>query len=136
MGSQPSRILVYGLLNPVNDELFYVGQTRKRREFRLLEHIEHAVGGSELPVRCYIRDLIGKGRIPSIFVLERVKDPTLTDGIERRWIRHFATNSHDSLPIKVTPQTPRSVEVCIRSVSLTNVRDMPRKRAESKMADR
>ncbi|MCC5847265.1 MAG: hypothetical protein JJU29_04150 [Verrucomicrobia bacterium] len=34
---QPSRILIYGLLNPLNAELFYVGQTRKRREFWLLE---------------------------------------------------------------------------------------------------
>jgi hypothetical protein len=76
------RILVYGLLNPISDQLFYVGQTKKRREFRLLEHIEKAVGGSTLPVHAYIRDLLGKGRIPTIFVLEKVEDLTNANKVD------------------------------------------------------
>lgn len=123
--NQPSRILVYGLLNPITEELFYVGQTRKRREFRLLEHIEKAVGDSSLPVHNYIRDMIAQGRIPEIFVLERVGDPARADESEVRWIGHFGAYS-ESLPLSVTPKTPKSIEVTIRSVRLMNIRHMPK----------
>ena len=124
--NQPSRILVYGLLNPITDELFYVGQTRKRREFRLLEHIERAVGDSSLPVHNYIRDLITQGRIPAIFVLERVGDPSRADESEVRWIGHFGGSDSGCLPLSITPKTPKSIEVTIRSVRLMNIRHMPK----------
>ena len=123
--NQPSRILVYGLLNPISKELFYVGQTRKRREFRLLEHIETAVGGSPLPVHVYIRDLMAQGRIPSIFVLERIGDVARADEVEIRWIRRFGGTDADVFPMLIEPQTPKSTEVLIRSVHLTNVQHMP-----------
>jgi len=125
MKNQPSRILVYGLLNPIREELFYVGQTRKRREFRLLEHIEKAVGGSSLPVHAYIRDVIHSGRIPSIFVLERVGDPSLANEAEIRLIKNFGDADYKSLPLHVKPQTPKSTDVTIRSVKLTNIQHMP-----------
>lgn len=123
--NQPSRILVYGLLNPISDELFYVGQTRKRREFRLLEHIEKAVGGSTLPVHSSIREVMAKGRIPSIFVLDRVGDPARADEIEIRWIRRFGSTDCEKFPMVVAPKTPKSTEVLIRSARLTNIQHMP-----------
>lgn len=123
--NQPSRILVYGLLNPITEELFYVGQTRKRREFRLLEHIERAVGDSALPVHNYVRDMMAQGRIPEVFVLERVGDPARADEAEVRWIGYFGAYS-ESLPLSVTPKTPKSIAVTIRSVRLMNIRHMPK----------
>jgi hypothetical protein len=122
---QPSRILIYGLLNPANLELFYVGQTRKRREFRLLEHIEDAVGGSTLPVHGYIRRLMECGRIPKIFVLERVSQATSADEIEIRWIQHFSGEAAGSLPLTIFPQTPKSKETKVLSINLQNVRNVP-----------
>ena len=122
---QPSRILIYGLLNPATAELFYIGQTRKRREFRLLEHIDDAVGGSPLPVHKYIRDLMGSGRIPKIFVIERVADVKRADEMEIRWIRHFCLLSESSLPLTISPQTPKSNETTILSVDIQNVKDVP-----------
>ena len=123
--SQPSRILIYGLLDPGNDELFYVGQTRKRREFRLLEHIEDAVAGSDLPVHDYVRDVMASGRIPAIFVIEKVGDPNRADELEIRWIEHFASRPEDSLPIRILPQTSKSTEVSVATIDLKNVRHMP-----------
>jgi len=113
------------LLNPAISELFYIGQTRKRREFRLLEHIEKAVGGSTLPVHQYIRQLIDSGRIPKIFVLERVAEVTRADEIEIHWIRHFSLASVKSLPLTVSPQTPKSQDTEILSVNIQNVQHVP-----------
>jgi len=118
--AQPSRILIYGLLNPITEELFYIGQTRKRREFRLLEHIEKAVGRSHLPVHEYIRQLMSQGRIPSIFVIEKV-DPELADESEIYWIQHFGSTDDGSFPMKIAPKTSKSVTIVIRSVRLSNV---------------
>jgi len=123
---QPSRILIYGLLNPLKAELFYVGQTRKRREFRLLEHIEDAVAGSKLPVHAAVRAIMAQGRIPQIFVIEKVTDASLADEREIAWIQFFAKLPSDRLPYLVKPQTPKSSEVTLLSVSLRNVRDCPK----------
>ncbi|MCC5844562.1 MAG: hypothetical protein JJU05_09950 [Verrucomicrobia bacterium] len=123
---QPSRILIYGLLNPLKAELFYVGQTRKRREFRLLEHIEDAVAGSKLPVHAAVREILAEGRIPQIFVIEKVTNASLADSREIAWIQFFAKLPPDRLPYIVNPQTPKSSEVILQSVSLRNVRDCPK----------
>jgi len=122
----PSRILIYGLLNPLAAELFYVGQTRKRREFRLLEHIEDAVGGSKLPVHAAIREIMARGRIPQVFVIEKVTDASQADAREIAWIQFFALIPDEQLPYRVKPQTPKSAEVILQSVSLRNVRDCPK----------
>ena len=123
--SEPSRILIYGLLDPLHEELFYIGQTRKRREFRLLEHIECAVQGRPAPVHQFIRRLMDEGRIPSIFVLERVGATSAADAIERGWIAYYASPKNFQCPHIVQPQTRKSHPVQISSVSLTNVRDNP-----------
>ena len=123
--TQPSRILIYGLLNPINNELFYIGQTRKRREFRLLEHIAASVEGGSAPVYNYIRDLMENGRIPEIFVLEKVIHIDHVDFAEMRWIKHYATISPSAFPVTISPQTLKSKEVVLRSVALTNVTHNP-----------
>ena len=123
--AQPGRILIYGLLDPAEAELFYVGQTRKRREFRLLEHIEAAVSGSALPVHEYIRTLVAKGRIPSIMVLERVVDASIASQVEVKWIQHLANCPQNEFPIVIPPQTRLSEETVIRCARLQNVTHNP-----------
>lgn len=49
------RYLIYGLLDPYELCLRYVGKTHKRREIRLKEHIEDALSGSTSPVHQWIR---------------------------------------------------------------------------------
>lgn len=51
------RVLVYGLLDPRDATLRYVGKTHKRREVRLAEHLERAAEGSALPVHRWVREL-------------------------------------------------------------------------------
>ena len=126
MSPDPGRILVYGLINPNSGILFYIGQTRKRREFRLLEHLESAVAGSELPVYQYVRKVIQDGFIPKIFVIESVKDVAVANLIEKKWIQFYAQMKEDFFPVKILPQTPKSIEVYIHGVELMNIIYKPR----------
>lgn len=119
----PNRFLIYGLLNPITNELFYIGQTRKRREFRLLEHIERSVSGRELPVYDYIRRVLFNGTIPQIFVIEKVEKINSQDGVNQRekyWIQWFNHADNFELPLNWSPQTPKSKDVIIKSVKLMN----------------
>lgn len=74
MSEQPKvgRYLIYGLLDPRDDSLCYIGKTHKRREIRLQEHIEAAINGSQLPVHEWIRDVVKSGFEPVVFVLKRI----------------------------------------------------------------
>ena len=121
--SLPNRFLIYGLLNPIINELFYIGQTRKRREFRLLEHIESSVSGRELPVYDYIRRVLFKGTIPQIFVIDKMEKVNSQDEVNQRekyWIQWFNHSQNFELPLDWTPKTPKSNNVIIKSVKLMN----------------
>ena len=123
----PSRFLIYGLLNPANSELFYVGQTKKRKELRLLEHIESAVSGRDTPVYAYIRRFLFSGTIPQIFVIEKMINKEGQDNAyerEKYWIQWFKDSSNFVLPLKWKPQTAKSYSVVIEKVSLTNLQNI------------
>ncbi len=118
----PSRILIYGLVSPTDNCLFYVGQTKKRREFRLIEHIEEAVKGSKTPVYVEMRKYMSEGAIPKIFVIEKVTKIELAQERELFWINWFLDTSNYQTPLAWEPQTPKSEAVIIEKVNMTNVR--------------
>ena len=67
------RYLIYGLLDPRDNSLKYVGKTHKRRENRLADHIEDAIEGSTAPVHNWIRELLSIDLEPMVFVLKRLE---------------------------------------------------------------
>ena len=65
-----TSFLVYGLVDPLEEnEIFYVGETRKNLLQRLGEHIAEAGEGSLRPVHEYIRELAYFGSTPGIILL-------------------------------------------------------------------
>ncbi len=63
--------MIYGLLDPRDKVLRYVGKTYKRRELRLAEHIEDAKLGKSRPLHAWIGRLLSANMAPEIFVLKR-----------------------------------------------------------------
>jgi len=122
-GPRVGRYLIYGLLDPRDFSLRYIGKTHKRREFRLAEHIQDSLDGSMRPVHVWIRKLIELEMQPTIFVLERVPAEARWDVAERNAIREWRNWPQDRLPHYHPPQTPRSTAVIIQMVKLLNVRD-------------
>jgi len=85
------RYLIYGLLDPSELCLCYVGKTHKRREIRLNEHIENALNGSTSPVHMWIRDLIASGLVPvpEVFVIRRVTSDSSWQEAEKEEIERW-----------------------------------------------
>lgn len=116
------RYLIYGLLDPRDHCLRYVGKTHKRREIRLREHMENAVAGGSWPLHEWIRDLLRMGLQPVMFVLEKVPADGCWQEAEKRHIAFWRDFSAQNLPHCHPPQTIKSTEVLIDHVSLLNVR--------------
>jgi hypothetical protein len=117
------RYLIYGIIDPRDDCLFYVGKTHRRREKRLAEHVENALQGRRTPFLDRIRGILACGLDPVIFVLERVPSTANWQQAERQAIALWREWPAASLPYLHPPQTPKSVPVIIRRVDLLNVRD-------------
>lgn len=117
------RYLIYGLIDPRDRCLRYVGKTHKRRETRLREHLEAARLGSEAPVAVWIRELLAVERRPEIFVLKRVESTEDWRASERAAISTWRAWPASELPYIHLPQTRKSVPVLIEAVALLNVRE-------------
>lgn len=115
------RRLIYGLIDPRQSTLFYIGKTHKRRELRLSEHIKKATDGFQTPVSVHIRDILDAVCVPQIFVLKRLSPDLDWREAERDAIRFWRTLSPNDLPTVYEAQTPKSLPVIIRSVDLKNV---------------
>ena len=117
------RVLIYGLIDPRNRELCYIGKTHKRRELRLKEHLEQARFGSRLPVHVWIRELLSQGYTPQTFVLERLGPKENWRIAEKSTLEKWRNMSEDLLPCVYPPKTPKSRYVTIARVRLLNVRE-------------
>lgn len=123
-GPRVGRYLIYGLLDPRDHALRYIGKTHLRRERRLERHIEAAAEGRTAPVSHWIRELDAQGLRPHIFVLRRVPPEEDWREAERSVIELWNAWPLDKLPTNVPPQTRKSVPTEIRSVSLLNVKSI------------
>lgn len=115
------RYLIYGLLDPRNNSLRYVGKTHKRRENRLADHIEDTIEGSTAPVHNWIRELLNLNLEPKVFVLKRLEASENWREGEKREISRWFNWSEENLPFNHPPQTRKSVTVRIELVDLLNV---------------
>lgn len=115
------RRLIYGIIDPRTQTLFYVGKTHKRRELRLNEHVERVLEGRSTPISQRIREVLGSGSLPVIFILRRLPPAISWQGAERAEIAFWRSVRADKLPYVHPPQSPKSVPVVIASVDLVNV---------------
>ena len=115
------RYLIYGLLDPRDQILRYVGKTHKRRELRLAEHIEDAKLGGSRPLHVWIRSLLSESLEPEVFVLKRIPPNESWEEAERSEIAKWGAAHPNDFPIVHQPQTPKSRTVKIRGAKLTNV---------------
>jgi hypothetical protein len=117
------RYLIYGLLDPRDRTLRYVGKTHLRRDIRLERHVQKALEGGRAPVSKWIRELREQGLLPHIFVLRRLPPEQDWRQGERESIERWRSWSPDELPVTIPPQTPKSSPTEIRRIRLLNVQD-------------
>ena len=115
------RYLIYGLLDPRNNTLRYVGKTHKRRENRLADHIEDTMEGSTAPVHNWIRELLNLDLEPKVFVLKRLEATANWRLGEKNEITRWLNWPDEKLPYIHPPQTRKSKPVKIEYVSLLNI---------------
>lgn len=123
INTRPSRYLIYGLVDPEDHALCYIGKTHKRRENRLEEHILAANEGATAPVHQWIRRLLKDGRKPKIFVIERVPGCSSWEEAEKRQIAWWREFPKEYLPYLYPPMTRKSKATLIEKVSILNVQD-------------
>lgn len=117
------RNLIYGLIDPRNQCLRYIGKTHKRREIRLAEHISEAEEGGKGYVYNWIRSLLAQGMEPEIFVLERVPPEEDWQAAEKANIAFWRDHKTVTFPYVHPPQTAKSIPTKICGVELTNIAD-------------
>jgi len=120
---RPSRFLIYGLLDPRDRSLRYIGKTHKRRELRLQEHLEAARRGKTSYVYNWRRELLESDRLHEIFVVERIPGDCSWEEAERCQIRFLRDPAGVKFPYTHPPQTRKSMPTIIHSVTLTNIHE-------------
>lgn len=78
-------IKIYYLADPITDEIKYVGKTEKELDFRLHQHL---VKKDNTYVRCWIKSLKEKKRVPTIELIEEVSENEWKFW-EKYWICQF-----------------------------------------------
>jgi hypothetical protein len=82
-------IVIYGLHDPRNDELRYIGKTaRDRMMRRLWEHRSEAAMKENNPRNRWLRSLLRLGISPEMRVIEETTEAAWQE-CERRWISYF-----------------------------------------------
>lgn len=114
------RYLIYGILDPRDCSLHYIGKTHKRREWRLQEHIENAREGVSRPVYNWVRAVLQSGMEPEIFIWQRIPADKDWRQAERDAIAFWSQPDAIVFPYVHPPQTPKSQIVIIKSVHLEN----------------
>ena len=115
--------MIYGLIDPRTKCLRYIGKTHKRREKRLEDHLKLAEDGNSRAVYQWIRKLKKERIEPEIFILEKIPPDRDWRLAEKKNIEFWRHPSSVVFPYIHPPQTPKSKEIEIRSVSLLNQTD-------------
>ncbi|MFZ2889814.1 hypothetical protein [Sulfuricurvum sp.] len=119
MDIRVGRYLIYGLIDPRDRSLCYIGKTHKRREWRLAEHINHALENDQRPVYDWIRELLIENLEPEIFVWKKISPDLSWRDAEKEAIV-FWKNISFELPYIHPPQTKKSSATEIQRVCLLN----------------
>ena len=86
----PNKIFIYGLVDPRNSKIRYVGKTGRTTK-RLWEHIRHCKEHTKKG--CWIKKLVSMGMRPRIKVLETVEESKWKHR-EKFWIKKLSKNSN------------------------------------------
>jgi len=83
------RFLIYGLIDPRNGQLRYVGQASRGMSTRLSQHLYSAKHGRGQHLYCWLRQLLDEGHRPEVEVLEVHKTAETLDDSEIFYIAYF-----------------------------------------------
>jgi|GEM_PF-4878059 len=83
---EPARFVVYGLVDPRDGRVHYVGATKNLKQ-RVSLHRLRDGGGSGSPRRAWLEDLRVSGRWPFWVVVLQETTDALKHEVEREWIR-------------------------------------------------
>lgn len=83
------QVVIYGLVDPRTNQLRYIGQTRRKLEKRLSQHITAAKRGTSLHSSAWIRGLVDGGLSPECFVVETLYNQDDANSAEQFWIEYF-----------------------------------------------
>ncbi|WFE68400.1 hypothetical protein P8S54_09330 [Thiomicrospira sp. R3] len=119
MNIRVGRYLIYGLIDPRDRALYYIGKTHKRREWRLAEHIKHALENDQRPVYEWVRALLLEHLEPEIFVWKKISPDSSWREAEKEAIS-FWKNYSSELPYAHPPQTKKSKPTEIKRIALLN----------------
>ncbi len=78
--------IIYGLVDPSSGEIRYVGQTMRRIEERVSQHLAAAKAGKLAYSARWIRKLLARGLEPEVLILEEAAPGNELDDAEIRWI--------------------------------------------------
>lgn len=79
-------VVIYGLVDPLTQQLRYVGKTRGTTRKRLLQHIGDVRRGRVyIPRHKWISEMLSRGEQPEIFEIETVEDSAWREA-EQFWI--------------------------------------------------
>lgn len=100
----PGQYAIYALIDPTDEMVYYVGQTRNPQR-RLEQHM--AARHHEGEKGDWLRRLIQKDQQPLMQVLEKVTDEKAALEKEQVWIRHFVEKKMPLVNAQVRPRKNR-----------------------------
>jgi hypothetical protein len=85
---------IYGIVNPLNNELFYIGCTKEPVYIRIYSHIrEYACSPGDKPSKHeIIQNLISQNIKPIVLLMYSIEDKILARNIEK-YLIHFSINN-------------------------------------------
>lgn len=81
-------VSIYKLVDPVTEEIRYIGITKRTLRVRLQEHVSDAKAGVHSHLHCWIRTLLCSNVLPTIELIEFASEENWQDR-ERFWIGHY-----------------------------------------------
>ena len=83
-------VKIYALQNPINGEYFYIGQTIRTLEKRLIDHLKQSNNYKKIQI---FREIAKEGLVVNIVLLAEVNKEN-ADYIEKCLIRKYKKNNH------------------------------------------
>ncbi len=111
----PNQYAVYALIDPTDQLIYYVGQTRKP-SVRFAQHLtmRHHKGNKA----AWLRRLGQQGQQPHMQILEFVEGQEAALAKEQEWIRHFIEKGMPLLNGEVQPKADRWAIIPLRQETL------------------
>jgi hypothetical protein len=100
LDNTPVSVLIYGLVDPRNGNLRYIGRTKRRLMVRLNGHIQSAKKASDRHVHSWIRGVLMAEMKPLVVLLEET-DARSWEEAEQFWIAYFRSLGADLTNIAV-----------------------------------